>query len=96
MLVSAFSICLGEENQDEKRRKALIDACTLIARSRDSQFLESIINSLVEESKPKMTLGKAYELFEVEGRPDASLLIGIYSVRVRCAAPAHRCRVDAL
>ncbi|KAL8284166.1 hypothetical protein RQP46_004915 [Phenoliferia psychrophenolica] len=74
---AAFTDVLG----DSSRRAKLRESCLLIARSRNSDMLKMLVES-VEEEKPKMTLTKAYSMLADAGQDDPSLLIAVYGIRM--------------
>ena len=99
MVQSAFSNCLETTTADASRKGDLRDACLLIARSRESELLLMLVNSVVEE-KPKMDLVKAYRMFSDspgETIDSPELLIVVYGIRVRFrSAPSSATRRLAL
>ncbi|KAM0756546.1 cysteine proteinase [Meredithblackwellia eburnea MCA 4105] len=63
-------------------KSALVAACTIIAKSRNSDFLASIVNSMSEEERPKMTLTKAYTLLQIEDELPDEMIKSVATIRV--------------
>ncbi|KAK4700117.1 hypothetical protein P7C70_g6136, partial [Phenoliferia sp. Uapishka_3] len=99
IVASAFSSAFSDvSTADEKKKHALKQACLLIAKSRESEFLKIITDTgLMEEEKVKMDLGRAYRLLELpEGTTEPEFILALYGVRIMDAPGQAETMKEAL